>query len=59
MGYFVGIDTGKDDWEVLLEAQERLPDDKAKDRFAVTTTKTVKKISNINNIKSTKKSKRK
>lgn len=33
--------------------------DKAKDRFAVTTTKTVKKISNINNIKSTKKSKRK
>lgn len=34
MDYFVGIDTGKDDWEVLLEAQERLPDDKAKDRFA-------------------------
>ena len=34
MYYFVGIDTGKDDWEVLLEAQERLPDDKAKDRFA-------------------------
>lgn len=34
MDYFTGIDTGKDDWEVLLEAQERLPDDKAKDRFA-------------------------
>lgn len=34
MDYFAGIDTGKDDWEVLLEAQERLPDDKAKDRFA-------------------------
>ncbi len=34
MDYFIGIDTGKDDWEVLLEAQERLPDDKAKDRFA-------------------------
>ncbi len=34
MDYFVGINTDQDDWEVLLEAQERLPDDNAKDRFA-------------------------
>ena len=34
MDYFAGIDKTKDDWEVLLEAQERLPNDKTKDRFA-------------------------
>ena len=34
MDYFVGINTEQDDWEVLLEAQERLPDDDTKDRFA-------------------------
>ena len=34
MDYFVGINRDQDDWEVLLEAQERLPDDDTKDRFA-------------------------
>lgn len=34
MDYFVGINREQDDWEVLLEAQERLPDDNTKDRFA-------------------------
>lgn len=33
MDFFMGIDTTKDDWEGLLEAQERLPDDDTKDRF--------------------------
>lgn len=34
MQFFEGIPTDKNDWEVLLEAQERLPDDNAKDKFA-------------------------
>ncbi len=34
MDYFIGINREQDDWEVLLEAQERLPDDDTKDRFA-------------------------
>ncbi len=34
MDFFTGIDRGQDDWEILLEAQERLPNDDEKDRFA-------------------------
>lgn len=34
MEFFSGIDRSQDDWEVLLQAQERLPNDNAKDRFA-------------------------
>ena len=34
LSFFVGINTSKTDWVNLLEAQERLPDDKTKDEFA-------------------------
>ena len=34
MIYFEGVNREQDDWEVLMEAQQRLPDDNTKDRFA-------------------------
>ena len=34
MDFFVDIDTSQGDWETLLQAQERLPDDNTKDIFA-------------------------